>query len=67
MSFTSTDPCYDKIHYYVFRFHHDDTSAVHQLQDEVCGPSSMADDDLQGTQHIHRWYICICHQNAHAV
>lgn len=54
MSFTSTVTCYNKIHYYVFRFHHDDTSAVHQLQDEVCGPSSMADDDLQGTQHLHR-------------
>lgn len=62
-----TVPCYIMICCYIFRLHYDDASAVHQLQVEVCGPSSMEDDDLQGTQHLHRWYICICHQNADAV
>lgn len=49
-----TVPCYIMICCYIFRLHYDDASAVHQLQVEVCGPSSMEDDDLQGTQHLHR-------------
>lgn len=36
------------------RLHYDDSSVVHQLQAEVCCPHALEDDDVQGTQHIHR-------------
>ena len=29
--------------------HNDDTATVHQLQVEVCGPSTLENDDVQGT------------------
>lgn len=36
------------------RLHHDDATAVHQLQNEVCGPPPMEDAHLQGSEHVHR-------------
>ena len=36
------------------RLHHDDSAAVHQLQAQVSGAHALEDDDLQGTQYIHR-------------
>ena len=36
------------------RLHHDDSATVHQLQAEVGGPHAVEDDDLQGSQHVHR-------------
>lgn len=35
-------------------FHHDDASIVYQLQTEVRGPSTVANDDLQIFKYIHR-------------
>jgi len=46
------------------RFHYDDATAFHQLQVEVCCSFAMAHADLQGTQHVHWWSICIRHQDA---
>ena len=35
------------------RVYHDDPSAVHQLQDEVCGSPPVEDVDLQSFEHVH--------------
>lgn len=50
-----------------FRFHYNDATAVHQLQNEVCGPPPVEDAHLQGSQYIHWWPVCLCHQDAHDV
>lgn len=49
------------------RFHYNDATAIHQLQNEVCGPPPMEDAHLQGSQYIYWWPVCLCHQDAHDV
>ena len=49
---------------FFLRFHHDDPSAVHQLQAEVCCSSALAYVDVQGPQHLHRRHLRLCHQDA---
>ena len=39
--------------YLPLRVYHHDTTTVHQLQAEVCGPSALEDAYLQGSQHFH--------------
>lgn len=51
----------------VFRFHYNDAAAIHQLQNEVCGPPPMEDAHLQGSQYLYWWPVCLRHQDAHDV
>ena len=49
------------------RIHHNDSSALHQLQAQVSGSLAMEDAHLQGSQHIHRRHVCLRHKDAHHV
>jgi len=48
------------------RFHHDVSTAIHQLQAEISGSYAMASNDLQVPQHNYWWPVCICHQDANS-
>ena len=47
------------------RLHHDDTTNLHQLQNEISCPLAMEATHIQVSQHHHRRSICLYYQNAH--
>ncbi len=58
---------YNALNIVLDRFHYDDTTVVHQLQTEVSGTPSMANVDLQSSEHIYRRFVRLCNQNADAL
>lgn len=46
------------------RVYHDDSSTLHQLQTQISSSFTMANVELQVSQHVYRRHIRLCNQNA---